>query len=50
MPYISASIIMQLMSIVSPQLEALKKEGDTVIDESILGLIPESQRKDYPLG
>ncbi len=29
MPYISASIIMQLMSTVSPQLEALKKEGDS---------------------
>lgn len=29
MPYISASIIMQLMSVVSPQLEALKKEGDS---------------------
>jgi len=29
MPYISASIIMQLMSIVSPQLEALKKEGES---------------------
>jgi preprotein translocase subunit SecY len=28
MPYISSSIIMQLMSIVSPQLEALKKEGE----------------------
>jgi preprotein translocase subunit SecY len=28
MPYISASIIMQLMSIVVPQLEALKKEGE----------------------
>ncbi len=28
MPYISASIIMQLMSIVSPQMEALKKEGE----------------------
>ncbi len=27
MPYISASIIMQLMTSVSPQLEALKKEG-----------------------
>ncbi len=27
MPYISASIIMQLLTIVSPQLEALKKEG-----------------------
>lgn len=27
-PYISASIIMQLMSVVSPQLEALKKEGE----------------------
>ncbi len=29
MPYISASIIMQLMTSVSPQLEALKKEGQT---------------------
>ena len=29
MPYISASIIMQLMTTVSPQLEALKKEGDS---------------------
>lgn len=29
MPYISASIIMQLMAIVSPQLEALKKEGES---------------------
>ena len=28
MPYISASIIMQLLSSVSPQLEALKKEGE----------------------
>jgi len=28
MPYISASIIMQLMSHASPQLEALKKEGE----------------------
>jgi preprotein translocase subunit SecY len=28
MPYISASIIMQLMSSLSPTLEALKKEGD----------------------
>jgi preprotein translocase subunit SecY len=28
MPYISASIIMQLMSSLSPSLEALKKEGD----------------------
>ena len=28
MPYISASIIMQLMSVVSPQLEAMKKEGE----------------------
>jgi preprotein translocase subunit SecY len=28
MPYISASIIMQLMSTVSPQLEAMKKEGE----------------------
>jgi preprotein translocase subunit SecY len=28
MPYISASIIMQLVSIVSPQMEALKKEGE----------------------
>jgi len=29
MPYISASIIMQLMTTVSPQLEALKKEGES---------------------
>jgi preprotein translocase subunit SecY len=28
MPYISASIIMQMIGIVSPQLEALKKEGE----------------------
>ncbi|EJW12240.1 Preprotein translocase secY subunit [Rhodovulum sp. PH10] len=28
MPYISASIIIQLMTTVSPQLEALKKEGE----------------------
>lgn len=28
MPYISASIIMQLLSVVSPQLEHLKKEGE----------------------
>ncbi len=28
-PYISSSIIMQLMSVVSPQLEALKKEGES---------------------
>jgi len=28
MPYISSSIIMQLMAIASPQLEALKKEGE----------------------
>lgn len=29
MPYISASIIMQLMSSISPKLEQLKKEGDS---------------------
>lgn len=29
MPYISASIIMQLLSAVSPKLEQLKKEGET---------------------
>jgi preprotein translocase subunit SecY len=29
MPYISASIIMQLMTAVMPQLEALKKEGES---------------------
>ncbi len=29
MPYISASIIMQLMTAVSPKLEAMKKEGET---------------------
>ncbi|HQN65953.1 MAG TPA: preprotein translocase subunit SecY [Methylophilus sp.] len=28
MPYISASIIMQLMSVVSPKIEQLKKEGE----------------------
>ena len=28
MPYISASIIMQLMTAVTPSLEQLKKEGD----------------------
>ena len=28
MPYISASIIMQLMSVVVPSLEAIKKEGE----------------------
>ena len=27
MPYISASIVIQLMTVISPQLEALKKEG-----------------------
>ena len=29
MPYISASIIMQLMTVIVPQLEALKKEGES---------------------
>jgi len=29
MPYISTSIVMQLLSIVLPQLEALKKEGES---------------------
>jgi preprotein translocase subunit SecY len=28
MPYISASIILQLLTVVSPQMEALKKEGE----------------------
>ncbi|MGH8751977.1 MAG: preprotein translocase subunit SecY [Burkholderiales bacterium] len=28
LPYISSSIIMQLMTVVSPQMEALKKEGE----------------------
>src|SRR5450432_2660938 len=28
-PYISASIIMQLLTVVSPQLEAIKKEGES---------------------
>ena len=28
MPYISASIIMQLLTVVVPQLEAIKKEGE----------------------
>src|SRR3546814_19382181 len=29
MPYISASIIMQLMAVVVPTLEAIKKEGES---------------------
>ena len=29
MPYISASIIMQLLTVVVPQLEAIKKEGES---------------------
>ena len=29
MPYISASIIMQMLAVVSPQLESLKKEGES---------------------
>jgi preprotein translocase subunit SecY len=29
MPYISASIIMQLMTVVSPQMEQMKKEGES---------------------
>ena len=29
LPYISASIIMQLMTAISPTLEALKKEGES---------------------
>jgi preprotein translocase subunit SecY len=29
MPYISSSIIMQLLTVVSPQLEQLKKEGES---------------------
>ena len=29
MPYISASIIMQLLTVISPQLEQLKKEGES---------------------
>ena len=29
MPYISASIIMQLLTVVSPKMEALKKEGES---------------------
>lgn len=29
MPYISSSIIMQLLTVISPQLEQLKKEGET---------------------
>jgi preprotein translocase subunit SecY len=29
MPYISASIIMQLLTVVSPQLESIKKEGES---------------------
>ena len=36
MPYISASIIMQLMTTVSPQLEAIKKEGDYTDDRNVV--------------
>lgn len=32
MPYISASIIMQLLTVVSPQLEQLKKKAKQVED------------------
>ena len=35
MPYISASIIMQLASVVVPTLEALKKEGNRVVARSL---------------
>src|SRR3546814_9419733 len=37
MPYISASIIMQLMTAVSPQLEQLKKEGEARSEERRVG-------------
>jgi preprotein translocase subunit SecY len=35
MPYISASIIMQLLTVASPQLEALKKEGEAGVGRSL---------------
>ena len=35
MPYISASIIMQLLTVISPQLEQLKKEGEVGRKKSI---------------
>lgn len=34
LPYISASIIIQLMTAVSPQLEAIKKEGEAAASAS----------------
>ena len=38
MPYISASIIMQLLSVVVPTLEQLKKEGDSE-EERLLNIL-----------
>ena len=50
MPYISSSIIMQLMTAVSPQLEALKKEGETAVRRStnIPATAPCSSRRFRP--
>ena len=39
MPYISASIIMQLLTVISPTLEQLKKEGEIVLSGDILATI-----------
>ena len=39
MPYISASIIMQLLTVISPQLEQLKKEGEIGRKKSINMLV-----------
>ena len=41
MPYISASIIMQLLTVISPQLEQLKKEGKLVEKKLISMLVME---------
>ena len=41
MPYISASIIMQLLTVISPQLEQLKKEGEIGRKKSINMLVME---------
>ena len=46
MPYISASIIMQLMSAVVPQLEQLKKEGEGAGER--LANIPAMVRSFWP--
>ena len=36
MPYISASIIMQLLTVISPQLEQLKKEANEMFGKVLI--------------